>query len=182
MGARVRFIYENNLLKNMMDKVLVLDVDETLLNMEPLFFLEKFKKNYKDYKGKLIFDRYYLSPRPNIETFINEVKRNFQLVAFSTANKEATIQKLTAIGILNDFIRVYGKENLQDKKKSLRLIAKDLKVDLNNIVGIDDVPESFFEKERIIKIKPWFIGDDKNDEELIAVSKNLELNFAKISS
>ena len=39
-----------------------------------------------------------------------------------------------------------------------------------------------FQKERIIKIKPWFIGDDKNDEELIAVSKNLELNFAKISS
>ena len=166
----------------MMNKVLVLDVDETLLNMEPLSFLEIFKKNYKENKGKLIFDKYYLSPRPNVEKFINEVKKDFQLVAFSVANREATIQKLTAMGILNDFIGVYGKEDLQDKKKSLRLIASNMNVDMSNIIGIDDIPELFFEKEKIIRIKPWFIGGDKNDEELLTISKSLEFNFAKIHS
>lgn len=65
------------------EKILVLDVDETLLNMEPLFFLERFKKNYRDYIGKLVFDKYYLSPRPNVNEFIKKTKKYFKLVAFS---------------------------------------------------------------------------------------------------
>lgn len=163
-------------------KVLVIDVDETLLNMEPLFFLERFKKNYKDYKGQLIFEKYYLSPRPNLEEFIKKVRNNFSLVAFSVASREATIEKLRAVEILEDFIKVYGKEDLQNKKKSLKFIADDLNIDMDEIIGIDDVPELFLEKEKIIKIKPWFIGDSKNDEALLNVAKDLELNLVKVFS
>jgi len=165
-----------------MKNILVLDVDETLLNMEPLSFLEKLKKNYKEYKGQLIFERYYLSPRPNLNIFINKTKNKFSLIAFSVASREATIQKLKAIGILNSFIKVYGREDLQNKKKSLNLIAKDLNTNINSIIGIDDTPESFLEKERIIKISPWFIGDDKNDESLLNIIKELEFKFPNVSS
>ena len=165
------------------EKILVLDVDETLLNIEPLFFLERFKKNYTDYIGELIFNKYYLSPRPNVNKFIEKAKKHFKLVAFSVINKEITIKKLKAIGILDNFIKIYGKEDLQDGKKSLKKIADDLNVNIDNITAIDDTPQIFLEQEKIIKIAPWFIGDSKDDDSLlIAFQDALELNTIKILS
>ena len=164
-------------------KVLVLDVDETLLNMEPLFFLEKFKKDYKSYEGRLVFDKYYLSPRPGIKEFIKKSKEHFDLAAFSVVSREITKKKLKILGILNDFIRVYGKEDLINNKKSLKKIADDLKVDINHIVAVDDRPEFFLEQDRVIKIKPWFIGGNKEDNALLEVFENkLKLNTIKILS
>ncbi len=165
----------------MPEKVLVLDVDETLLNVEPLFFLKRFKKNYKDYEGKLIFDKYYLSPRPKLNEFIKEAKKHFKLVAFSVVSKKLTIKKLEVAGILNNFIKIYGKEDLQNGKKSLKKIANDLNI--NNIIAIDNAPESFLEREEIIKIKSWFIGDKKDDDSLLTAFKRaLEFNTIKILS
>lgn len=160
-----------------MEKILVLDVDETLLNMERLSFLKIFKKNYKDYDGRLIFDKYYLSPRPKVKEFIEETKKHFKLVAFSIVNKEITIKKLEAIGVLDSFVKVYGKEDLLDGKKSLKKVVNDLGI--SNIIGIDNFPEAFLEKENIIKINPWFIGDSKNDSALSTILEDLKLNVIK---
>jgi len=162
------------------EKVLVLDVDETLLNIERLSFLKIFKKNYKGYNGKLIFDKYYLSPRPKLNEFIERAKKHFKLVAFSVVNREITIEKLKAIGILDSFIKVYGKEDLENGKKSLKKVAKDLNT--NDIIGIDDLPESFLEQGRIIRIEPWAIGDNKNDDALLTIFKDLEFNTIKVLS
>ena len=156
------------------ERVLVLDVDETLLNIERLSFLKIFKKEYKTYDGKLIFDKYYLSPRPKVKEFIEEAKKHFKLVAFSVVKREITKEKLKAIGVLDSFSKIYGKEDLQNGKKSLKKVVNDLGI--SNIIGIDDIPESFLEQEKIIKIKPWFIGDDKNDSALLTIFRNLEFN------
>ena len=102
------------------EKVLVLDVDETLLNIERLSFLKTFKKDYKTCYGKLIFDNYYIRPRPNLNEFIAKAKKHFKLVAFSVVSREITIEKLKAIGILDSFIKVYGKEDLEIGKKSFQ--------------------------------------------------------------
>lgn len=165
----------------MAEKFLVLDVDETLLNIEPLFFLEKFKKNYKDYSGELIFDKYYLSPRPGLDEFIREAKKHFKLIAFSVVSKDTTVRKLKAIGILDNFIKIYGKEDLQNGKKSLKKIADDLNISMNDIIAIDDIPESFLEQEKIIKINPWFIGDSKEDNALVTVFRDLEPDIKILS-
>lgn len=165
-----------------MKKVLILDIDETLLNIEPLSFLKIFKKNYKDYVGKLIFDKYYLSPRPKLNEFIKEAKKHFKLVAFSVVNKKITIEKLKVLGILDNFVKIYGKEDLENGKKSLKKIADDLKIKINNIVAIDDTPEHFLEQEKIIKIKPWFIGDDKDDNTLLTTFEDLKFNTTKVFS
>ena len=159
------------------ERVLVLDVDETLLNIERLSFLKIFKKEYKTYDGKLIFDKYYLSPRPKVKEFIEEAKKHFKLVAFSVVKREITKEKLKAIGVLDSFSKIYGKEDLQNGKKSLKKVVNDLGI--SNIIGIDDIPESFLEQEKIIKIKPWFIGDDKNDSALLTIFRNLEFNTIK---
>ena len=163
-------------------KVLILDVDETLLNMEPLFFLKKFKKNYKQYGGRLIFDKYYLSPRPKVSEFIKIAKKHFKLVAFSVAGREVTAEKLKAIGILKDFIKIYGKEDLYNGEKSLKKIADDLNISVDKIIAIDDVPESFLEQDNVVKIDPWFIGNNKEDDSLLTVFEDvLKLNSTNIS-
>lgn len=154
-------------------KILVLDVDETLLNIEPLFFLDNFKKNYKDYEGKLIFDKYYISSRPKAKEFIAKAKNHFDLVAFSVVSRELTIKKLEALGLLNDFIKVYGKEDLINGKKSLKKIADELNVNVEDITAIDDSPEMLLEQENVIKIEPWFIGSNKEDNSLLTVFENI---------
>ncbi|MBU2639452.1 MAG: HAD family hydrolase [Nanoarchaeota archaeon] len=158
-----------------MEKVLVLDVDETLLNIEPLSFLKIFKENYQSYEGKLMFDKYYLSPRPNLTEFIEKAKKNFKLIAFSVVSREITIKKLKAIGILDSFFKIYGKEDLENGKKSIKKIANDLNIPQNSIVAVDDIPEHFLEHDKVIKIEPWFIGDSKKDSSLLNIFKNLEV-------
>lgn len=162
------------------ERVLVLDVDETLLNIERLSFLKLFKKNYKSYNGSLIFDKYYLGPRPRLKEFINNAKKHYKLVAFSVVSREITVEKLKAMGILDSFTKIYGKEDLENGKKSLRKVANDLNT--NNIIGIDDIPEIFIEQEEIIKIKPWYIGDSKDDDALSIIFKNLEFNPTEVLS
>ncbi|MDP2749537.1 MAG: HAD family hydrolase [Nanoarchaeota archaeon] len=163
-------------------KVLILDVDETLLNLEPLFFLKKFKKDYEEYEGTVIFDKYYLSPRPNAKAFLESVKKHFELVAFSVADKELTKQKLEKLGLLDYFSKVYGKESLIKGKKALSKIAEDLNKDIKDVIIIDNEPQLIAEQNNIISISPWFIGSDKEDDELMKVLELLKFNFAEISS
>ena len=164
-------------------KVLVLDVDETLLNLEPLFFLKRFKKNYKEYEGTLIFNKYYISPRPNVKEFLEKAKEHFDLVAFSVVEKEFTKQKLKKLGMLDYFSKIYGKESLIDGKKVLNIIANDLNKDVKNIIIIDDKPNSVAEQDSVIGISPWFIGSDKNDAELMEIfDKLLKVNIIEVSS
>lgn len=144
-------------------KVLVIDVDETLLNIEPLSFLKIFKKDYPNYKGKLVNfsnKEYYMVPRPRINEFLDKT-RNFDLIAFSVVNRDITIQKLEILGIKNFFIKIYGKENLINKKKSLKMISGDLNIPINNIMAIDDTPNLFIENSNIIPVKPFLIGNDE---------------------
>ena len=145
-------------------KVLVVDVDETLLNIEPLFFLKRFKKDYPSYDGELVnfsSKRYYMVPRPRIREFL-EKARNFDLIAFSVVNRDITIQKLEILGIKNFFVKIYGKEDLINKKKSLKMVSEDLNIPINNIIAIDDMPGIFMESSNIIPVKPFLMG--KNDE------------------
>ena len=164
-------------------KILVLDVDETLLNIEPLSFLRRFKKNYEEYEGFLIFNKYYISPRPNIRVFLEAAKEHFDLIAFSVVEKEFTKQKLEKLGILNFFSGIYGKESLIKGKKVLGIIANDLNKDIKDILIIDDKPDLIEEQNNIISISPWFIGNDKEDNELMKILNNLlKANIIEISS
>lgn len=148
-------------------KILILDVDETLLNIEPLFYLKLFKKEYASYGGKTIniFSKeYYISLRPNTETFLKLLNEKFRLIAFSTVEKEITLKKLVLFGLENYFIKIYGKEELVNKKKSLKPICSNFNASIEEIQIIDDNP-CLYEQEfqsHITKIKPWYMGREDN--------------------
>lgn len=164
-------------------RILVLDIDETLLNIEPLFFLERFRKNYKEYEGTMIFDKYYISPRPNVREFLKKAKEHFDIIAFSVIERKFTKQKLEKLGMLNCFSGIYGEESLIDGKKTINTIAKDLNREIKDIIIIDDKPSQILEKDNVIGISPWFIGSNKEDNELIKLlDKLLKLDAAEISS
>ena len=154
-------------MKNM--PILVIDVDETLLNIEPLFFLKNLRKNYNEYKGKLIqFNgynkKYWLSPRPRVNEFLRKAKENFNLVAYSIVDKNITIEKLKHAGLHQHFIRVYGEQDLVNGKKSMEIVSKDLNVPLNSIVAIDDIPEMHDDITNVIPVRKWLIGHDESYE------------------
>ena len=166
-------------------KVLVLDVDETLLNLEPLFFLKTFKKNYKDFEGQTVTfpdakHKYYLAPRPRLREFLTKAKKHFHLAAFSVVSKEITLEKLKLLGVDGEFARIYGEEDLNGKKKSLRKVAEDFNIPLASVIAIDNKPEAFIESNNIIKVKPWLIGgvekyeyQERDDNLFGALSKAL---------
>ena len=144
-------------------RVLVIDVDETLLNLEPVFFLKRFRKNYQDFGGRTVTfhdakNKYYLAPRPRLKEFFAEAKKHFQLAAFSVVSKDITQKKLKLLGLDTEFDKIYGEEDLLDKKKDLQKVAEDFNVPLTYVIAIDDKPEAFTEASNVIKVKPWFIG------------------------
>lgn len=150
-------------------KVLVLDVDETLLNMQPLFFLEKFMKNYPEYEGQAVTFtgtvlKYYLARRPRLKEFFAEAGKRFRLVAFSVAGRDITLEKLGFLGVLDEFVKIYGEEDLLYDKKDLQKVADDLNVPLDYVVAIDDRPEVYTDAERVVRVRPWLIGGSREYE------------------
>jgi phosphoglycolate phosphatase-like HAD superfamily hydrolase len=146
-------------------KVLAIDVDETLLNLEPLFFLKRFRKNYKESEGRTITfpdakREYYMAPRPRLKEFLTEAKKHFQLAAFSVVSKDITREKLKLLGLDNEFAKIYGQEDLSNKKKDLQKVAEDFNVPLAHVIAIDDKPAAFTEDSKVIKVKPWLIGSN----------------------
>ncbi|MDO8656899.1 MAG: NIF family HAD-type phosphatase, partial [Nanoarchaeota archaeon] len=132
--------------------------------IEPIFFLRKFQKDHQKYDGKnaVFFDKeYYIAPRPRVKEFLGLASLHFTLVAFSVVEKEITLQKLTMMGLEGFFLKVYGKENLIDNKKSLKIIGDDLGIPLQDITAIDDTPAIFMETSEIIPIKPFYIGKEE---------------------
>ena len=150
-------------------KVLVLDVDETLLTIEPVHYLNLFHKDFKKMPGKVVTfpeskKEYYLMARPRAKEFLDKAQTQFTLVAYSVVAREYTREKLKLLGFEKYFAKIYGKEDLVDKKKSLAMISEELHVPQESIIAIDDLPEMVHEQQQVIPIKKWLIGSNAEYE------------------
>ncbi len=156
-------------------RVLVFDVDETLLNVERVSFLRMIKPHYKELGGKSVWiekKEYYISLRPKIKEILTELQGKFILVAYSLVSKQLTKEKLSYFDLNKYFFKIYGEEDLLNGRKSLTIIAKDLNMTKGDIIAVDDKPELYDDMTNIIKIQPWFIGNNEEDD-LMQISKNL---------
>lgn len=166
----------------MTGKVLVLDVDETLLTMEPVFYLERFHKAFRRVSGIHVTfagREYYLERRPFALSFLEKVRQHFALVAWSLAESHVTKQKLQLVGLDSCFVCVLGKHDLVDGKKSVVRLAERLHIEANNIFAVDDRPELYDAHERVIRIAPWSISDT-NDSELLKVLELIEQKTGEV--
>ena len=158
---------------------LVLGVDKTILNLEPMFFLRNFSRDLKMVNG-IKFDylnkEYLLAARPRVKEFLEKLSRDFILIAYSDMPKYITKAKLKMLNLNKYFKYVFGDESLVKGKKSVQIIASVLDIKPEEIIIVDNNLTNYIGvKQKLLKIKPFMIGKDLNYE-----FENHEDNLASV--
>ena len=137
---------------------LVLDLDETLINIE-------FKDNSSN--------KCILHLRPGLFWFLSKVKPFYELITFTSASKEYAQPIINEIELKNkyfdyNFFREHSVISGNDFVKDISRIGRDMK----KIIIVDNMEQNFrLNKQNGIKIKPFY--GDKNDKILYELSKIL---------
>lgn len=116
----------------------------------------------------LMVQEIYCRKRPFIEYFLNKLSKFYEIVVFSSSDKEYTKAVLKRIDPNSVHIdHVLFKNNC--KKIKGKYLVKDLALlgrDLANVVIIDNSPESYLlQSANALPISSWY--EDKYDEELL---------------
>ncbi|KAL5723125.1 hypothetical protein ACHQM5_006559 [Ranunculus cassubicifolius] len=153
-------------------KVLVLDLDETLVHARHEMFGEE-----ADLSFNLVEEgcNYYVKLRPGVREFLERVSEIFNVVIFTASEKEYADKIIDFLDPESRLIsrRLYGKsgKNIADGG-----FVKDLSVlehDLAKLAIIDNCPHAYrLQKSNGIPIKSWYV--EPNDEELAALLPFLE--------
>ena len=137
---------------------LVLDLDETLINIE-----------FKDTSS----NKCILHLRPGLFWFLSKVKPFYELITFTSASKEYAKPIINEIELKNkyfdyNFFREHSVISGNDFVKDISRIGRDMK----KIIIVDNMEQNFrLNKKNGIKIKPFYA--DKNDKILYELSKIL---------
>ena len=125
-----------------MNKLLILDLDETLIHAtaEKLSIQEDF-----------CFDKYFVYKRPHLDWFLSEISKHFKVGIWSSASDEyvnGVVQQLAINGV--NFEIIWGRSRCTNKrdiendtfvfeKRLKKLRKKNFK--LEKIIMVDDSPE-----------------------------------------
>ena len=137
---------------------LVLDLDETLINVE-----------FKDKSS----NKCILHLRPGLFSFLSKVKPFYELITFTSASKEYAQPIINEIELDNkyfdyNFFREHSVISGNDFVKDISRIGRDMK----KIIIIDNMEQNFrLNKKNGIKIKAFY--GDQNDKVLFELCKIL---------
>ena len=143
---------------NKKDYTLVLDLDETLINIE-----------FKDMSN----NKCILHLRPGLFRFLSQVKPFYELITFTSASKEYAQPIINEIELKNkyfdyNFYREHSVINGNDFVKDISRIGRDMK----RIIIVDNMEENFrLNRKNGIKIKPFY--GEQNDRVLDDLSRIL---------
>jgi carboxy-terminal domain RNA polymerase II polypeptide A small phosphatase len=164
----------------MKDKLLILDVDETLIHTELNEYDCDFTMKFDD------GDEYTYSTikRPYLDQFLKYAFDNFQVGIFTTAKFVYVEKIMQNLGVdMSSFKFIFDREycntkfNNQTREryliKSLDRVRRTIDFPLEKMLIVDDKPETASENYgNLIQIKPFFY--DKNDTELLKLMSYLE--------
>ena len=165
---------------------IVLGVDRTILNLEPVFFLRNFNRDLKNInaiKFQYLNKDYLLAARPRLTEFLEKLSHDFIIVAYSEMPKYITKAKLKMLNINKYFRYVLGSECLIKNKKAVQKVAECLNINQKDIIMIDSSSQN---NSYIIKIKPFMLGKDINYEfeehsdNLFGVLKTINQRLEKV--
>jgi len=172
-NTKIGSIYPLNYKSMNSKKMLVLDLDETLVS-------SSVKQQKCDYHVDVLvgglLTRFYVKKRPYLRLFIETVSNWFDLVIFTAS------LSLYANPLIDQFDhkkrikrRLYRQSCIH---KGSGQYVKDLSVvheDLSQVMIIDNAPISYsLNKENGIRIKDWY-GDDYDDKALLELLPFLEI-------
>lgn len=173
----------NNILKKntKSDKLIVLDLDETLFHCTLLDFFDTY-----DYIFVLPDDpkqSFFTRLRPHLSEFLDYIKENFRYGVYTAAGEDYALEHISRLGINPEFLLSY--ENCTPKTMShggwaisdtyyLKRLKKVKKYQtLDKVIAIDDKRESYLENfGNLIQIPPF--QGDLNDTYLLKLHKFLE--------
>lgn len=149
----------------MKNKLLILDLDETLIysSLTKLSFSEDFK-----------VDQYFVYKRPGIENFLNFISENFNFAVWTSSTSDyadGLVKQLFLDQSVLKFVwardRCVSKIDIESREqywiKDLKKVKK-LGFDLEKILVIDDSPEKLQRNYgNHIPVIP-FLGNPKDDE------------------
>ena len=143
---------------------LVLDLDETLINIE----MQDINTN-----------KYLLHLRPGLFSFLSSVKPYYELITFTSASKQYAEPIIKEIEMRNkyfdyNFYREHSAICGNDFVKDISRIGRNIK----SIIIVDNSENNFrLNKENGIKIMPFYGNKNKNDIALFELKKILILIY-----
>lgn len=140
---------------------LVLDLDETLISLDR-------NKDDKNKKG-------ILKLRPGLLKFLTKIKKNYEIIVFTSGTKEYADQIIDVIENDEKYFdfRLYRDHTLFNNNEFIKDISR-IGRPLDKIIIVDNLPQNFrLQKENGIEIKSFF-GDDNNDKALGCLGKILK--------
>ncbi len=144
---------------------IVLGVDKTILNLEPIFFLRNFSRdlnNINAIKFRYIGKDYLLAARPRLNEFLEKLSRNFILIAYSDMPLYITKAKLKMLNLNKYFRYVLGSECLIKNKKSVTKVSEFLNINQKEMTMVDHSSANCI--NNFLKLKPFMIGKNANYE------------------
>lgn len=165
-------------------KLLILDMDETLLHTSTEYQLEG------DYDFKIIFDEggwsekttYFVRKRPNLDEFLDFAFNNFKVAVWTAGGKDYATEALTKCGINLNALEFFWTRDKCTIKIDLETgnyyglkkldKVKKLGWSLNDVLIVDDVKETASENYgNLVQVKPYYYG---YDDELLKLIKYLD--------
>jgi len=164
----------------MKDKLLILDIDETLIHTELNEYECDFTMKFDDGDD----NTYSVNKRPYLDQFMNYAFDNFKVGIFTTSKYVYTKKIMDNLGIdMKNFLFTFDREYCNTKFnnqtheryqiKKLDRVRRALDFPIEKMLIVDDKPETASENYgNLIQIKPFYF--DKNDTELLKLISYLE--------
>jgi CTD small phosphatase-like protein 2 len=141
---------------------LILELNETIISIK------------KDNKGKVI-----IIPRPGLTQFLKEISKLYEIIIFTTFDKNYADQIINSIDKKNRYFekRLYKEHTIFINNIYIKDLSQ-LKRDLSKVIIIDNKPQNFeLQKENGIYIRSF--NGNKNDNvllDLINILKKIACN------
>ena len=166
----------NKIMKNNNKKILILDLDETLVHssFQPLGLDHNNKIIEPDIFLKILFDNKYYNlyvlTRPYINEFLKEMNKLFIIYIFTASIKEYANPLLNEIDKNHIITKRFFRDSCTVTKDGKYIKnLNNLNFNLKDVILLDNNPISYsFNKTNGIPIKSWH--NDKNDKELIKIA------------
>jgi len=151
-------------------KYLVLDLDDTLVHCKP----EAFETSdlVVDFKG--MKRKYWLSKRPHLETFFEQMSKHYSIVIYTASSKQYATWVLDQLKIIKYVKRLFHRKHLVDSWQGY--LTKDLSllgVPMKDVILIDDcLQNSYLCPTNFLQIEAY--EGNKDDRALMNLIPFLE--------
>ena len=167
----------------MKDRLLILDIDETLIHTELIEAEFDFIMTFNDDTYT-----YFVKKRPHLDKFLKWAFENWQVGIFTTSTYDYVEKIMKNLGYsVSDFKFVFDREYCNTKShkfdhphtggryyvKRLEKVKRTHNIALEKMIIVDDKPETASENYgNLVQIKPFY--SDINDTELLKLMDYLE--------